>query len=176
MSAFMRFDGFQRDQSLPTRLVPFTTTFLFTLISVVPLHIPGFAVVTPSFALMAIYHWTIYRSDLLPPVAVFGTGILLDLLNGAPYVGTSSLLLLVLRQVLLSQRRFFVNRPFAYLWAGFLLVTVAMTVLEWALVSLLHGSVLDAEAPIFGAALTAASFPVGSYLLGRTQRGLLMRG
>jgi hypothetical protein len=107
---------------------------------------------------------------------VFGTGMLLDLLNGAPYVGTSSLLLLLLRQLLLSQRRFFVNRPFAYLWAGFLLVTTAMTVLEWALVSLLHGSVLDAEAPIFGAALTAASFPVGSYLLGRTQRGLLMRG
>jgi rod shape-determining protein MreD len=171
----MRFDGFQRDQSLPTRLVPFTTTFLLTLISVVPLHIPGFAVVTPSFALMAIYHWTIYRSDLLPPVAVFGIGMLLDLLNGSHYVGTSPLLLLLLREVLLRQRRFFVNRPFAYLWAGFLLVAAAMTLSEWALVSLLHGSALDAEAPIFGAALTAASFPVGSYLLGRTQRGLLMR-
>jgi len=173
----MRFDVFQRDQSLPSRLVPFTTTFLFTLVSVVPLHIPGFAVVTPSFALMAIYHWTIYRPDLLPPVAVFGTGMLLDLLNGAPYVGTSSLLLLLLRQLLLSQRRFFVNRPpFAYLWAGFLLVTAAMTAVEWALVSLLNGSALAAEAPIFGAALTAASFPVGSFLLGRTQRGVLMRG
>lgn len=171
----MRFDVFQRDQSLPSRLVPFTTTFLFTLISVVPLHIPGFAVVTPSFALMAIYHWTIYRSDLLPPVAVFGIGLLLDLLNGSHYVGTSSLLLLLLREVLLRQRRFFVNRPFAYLWAGFLLVTAAMTAAEWVLVSLLNGSALDAEAPVFGAALTAASFPVGSYLLGRTQRGLLMR-
>lgn len=171
----MRFDVFQRDQSTISRLVPFTTTFLFTLISVVPLHIPGFAVVTPSFALMAIYHWTIYRSDLLPPVAVFGIGLLLDLLNGAPYVGTSSLLLLLLRQVLLSQRRFFVNRPFAYLWAGFLLVAAAMTAAEWALVSMLHGAPLAAEPPVFGAALTAAMFPVGSYLLGRTQRGFLMR-
>lgn len=171
----MRFDIFQRDQSPVSRLVPFATTVLFTIISVVPLHIPGFAVVTPSFALMAVYHWTIYRSDLLPPVAVFGVGLLLDLLNGAPYVGTSSLLLLVLRQVLLGQRRFFVNRPFAYLWAGFLLVTAAMTAAEWTLVSMLHGGALAAAPPVFGAVLTAASFPVGSYLLGRTQRGLLMR-
>jgi rod shape-determining protein MreD len=171
----MRFDTFQRDPSLSSRLVPFATTFLLTLISVVPLHIPGFAVVTPSFALMAVYHWTIYRSDLLPPVAVFGTGLLLDLLNGAPYVGVSSLLLLLLRQALMSQRRFFVNRPFAYHWAGFLLVATVMTGLEWALVSVLHGSALAAEPPIFGAALTAACFPIGSYLLGRTQRGLLMR-
>jgi rod shape-determining protein MreD len=171
----MRFDAFQHDQGFASRLVPFATTFLLALTSVVPLHIPGFAVVTPAFALMAIYHWTIYRSDLLPPVAVFGIGLLLDLLNGAPYVGTSSLLLLLLRQALLSQRRYFVNRPFAHLWAGFLVVTATLTLLEWALVSVLHGAALAIEPPIFGAALTVATFPVGSYLLGRTQRSLLMR-
>jgi rod shape-determining protein MreD len=172
----MRSDVFSRDQSLASRLIPFATTLLFALISVVPLHIPGFAVVTPAFALMAVYHWTIYRSDLLPPVAVFGIGLLLDLLNGAPYVGTSSLLLLLLRSALLGLRRFFVNQPFPVLWAGFLVVTLAMTVAEWAVVSVLHGAALAAQPPIFGAALTVATFPLGSFLLGRMQRSLLMRG
>jgi len=38
----MRFDFFQRDAGLANRLVPFTTTLLFAIISEVPLHIPAF--------------------------------------------------------------------------------------------------------------------------------------
>lgn len=166
---------FQRDASLPNRLVPFTTTLLFALISVVPLHIPGFAVVTPAFTLMAVYHWSIYRPELLPPIAVFALGLLVDLLNGTPYVATSALSLLLARTALLSQRRFLVNRPFHVLWSGFLLVATAVTTFEWALVSLLHGGALGVEPFIFEAMLTAACFPVGSYLLARTQRSLMAR-
>ena len=35
-----------------------------------PLHIPGYAALTPAFTLMAVYHWTIYRPDLLPALAL----------------------------------------------------------------------------------------------------------
>jgi rod shape-determining protein MreD len=67
----MRLALFQREAGgFPNTLIPFTSTLVFVLLSVVPLQIPGFAVVTPAFALMAVYHWTIYRPDLLPPVAV----------------------------------------------------------------------------------------------------------
>lgn len=171
----MRLVLFQRDVNLSNRLVPFVTTLLFVMISVVPLHIPGFAVVTPAFALMAVYHWTIYRSDLLPPSAVFIAGLLLDLLNGTPYVGTSALSLLLVRSVLLGQRHFFANRLFPVLWAGFLLTAMAVTAFEWALVSLLHGAPLGARPFIFETVLTVATFPVGSYLLARSQRAFLMR-
>ncbi len=167
---------FQRESDgLPNKLVPSITTLLFVLVSVVPLHIPGFAVVTPAFALMAVFHWTIYRPDLLPPVAVFLLGLLLDLLNGTPYVGTSALTLLLTRTVLMGQRRFFINRLFPVLWAGFLATAAAVVTFEWALVSLLHGAALGARPFIFEAALTVASFPVASYLLARAQRAFLMR-
>ena len=43
----------QRDIGYPGRLVPFLTTALFAFFSVVPLNLPGFAVVMPAFALMA---------------------------------------------------------------------------------------------------------------------------
>src|SRR5258708_37922146 len=108
----MRFDFFQRDAGLPTRLVPFTTTLLFAIISEVPLHIPALPVVTPAFTLMAVYPWTIYRSDLLPPIALCAVGMLLDLLNGTQYIGTSSLTLLLVRSALRSHRRFLGNPPF----------------------------------------------------------------
>src|SRR5258708_39564371 len=116
----MRFDFFQRDAGLPTRLVPFTTTLLFAIISEVPLHIPALSVVTPAFTLMADYHWTIYRSELLPPIAVFAVGLLLDLLNGTQDIGMSSLSLLLARAALLRQRRFLVNQRFPSLWSGLL--------------------------------------------------------
>ncbi len=172
----MRMALFQREAGgFPNKLVPSLTTLLFVLLSVVPLHIPGFAVVTPAFALMAVFHWTIYRPDLLPPIAVFVAGLLLDLLNGTPYVGTSALSLLLTRTVLMGQRRFFINRLFPVLWAGFLGAMAAVVIFEWALVSLLHGAVLGVRPFVFEAALTVASFPAGSYLLARAQRAFLMR-
>ena len=172
----MRMALFQRESGgLPNKLTPFLSTLFFVIVSIVPLHLPGFAVVTPSFALMAVYHWTIYRPELLPPITVFASGLLLDLLNGTPYVGTSALFLLLTRSVLMSQRRFFVNRLFPVMWAGFLLATAIVTILEWLLVSVLHGGMLGLRPFIFAAVLTVASFPLVSYFLARLQRAFLMR-
>ena len=124
---------------------------------------------------MAVYHWTIYRPDLLPPVAVFLAGLLLDFLNGTQYVGTSALSLLLVRTALHSQSRFFVNRPFPLLWAGFLLTAIAVIAFEWAVVSVLLGTAVGTRPFLFEAVLTVACFPIGSYVLTRLQRGFLVR-
>jgi rod shape-determining protein MreD len=167
---------FQREAGgFPSNLVPFLTTLVFVFLSVVPLHIPGFAVVAPAFALMAVYHWTIYRPELLPPLAVFVLGLLLDFLNGTPYVGVSAASLLLAQWVLMSARRFFINRLFPTLWAGFLVIAIAVISFEWALVSALYRQALGPRPFLFEAILTVASFPLGSYLLTRLQRGWLMR-
>jgi rod shape-determining protein MreD len=166
----MRLALFQREAGgFPNTLIPLTSTLVFVLLSVVPLQ------VTPAFALMAVYHWTIYRAELLPPVAVFLAGLLLDFLNGTQYVGTSALSLLLVRTALLSQRRFFVNRPFPLLWAGFLLTAVIVIAFEWALVSALLRTLVGTRPFIFETVLTVASFPLGSYILTRLQRGFLTR-
>ena len=171
----MRLVLLQREANRSNRLVPFVTTLFFVMISVLPLRVPGFSAVAPSFALMAVYHWTIYRAELLPASAVFIVGLLLDLLSGTPYVGTSALSLLLARTTLMGQRRFLVDRFFPVLWAGFLLTAVAVIAFEWALVSLLHGAPLGTRPFIFEAVLTVATFPVGSYILARAQRAFLAR-
>jgi rod shape-determining protein MreD len=158
-----------------TRFVPFLITLVFAIISVVPLHVPGFSVVTPAFALMAVFHWTVYRPDLMPLSAVFVIGLFLDLLNGTPYVGLSALSLLIMRSVVLGQRRFIVNRTFPVVWLGFLAVTVGIFAFLWAVVSLLHGGILGVRPFIFQAVLTVACYPVGSYVLAWAHRAFLLR-
>lgn len=164
-----------REISLAGQFVPVASTLVFALGSAVPLHIPGFDVVTPAFALMALFHWTVYRPDLLPLSGVFGLGLLLDLLSGTPF-GVSALALLLARAVLLKQRGLFVDQPFPVLWGGFLVFAAATFAVQWLVISLLHGMLLGARPILFQMVLTVASFPVGSYLLAWVHRALVLRG
>ena len=157
------------------RLLPIATTLLATVISIQPAHIPGDAALTPAFTLMAVYHWTIYRPDLLPPLALFLVGITQDLLAGAP-PGVTALVLLLARPVVLRQRRHFVNRPFPFVWAGFTVLTGSSILLLWTLHCLLGGVVADFRGTVFRAVLTISMFPMASFLLGRAQRTLMGAG
>lgn len=154
------------------RLWPLVTTLLATLVSVLPLRVPGYAALTPAFALMAVYHWTIYRPDLLPPTGVFAVGLAGDLLTDGP-VGVNTLLLLLARAAVLRQRRYFVNRTFPFVWSGFTLLGVAAMLGLWALQCLMQLAVFDLRTTVFRTVLTVASFPLASFALGRSQRALM---
>lgn len=164
----------QRDIGLINRLMPAITTIACVFVSVIPVHLPGFALVTPAFAIMAVYHWSIYRPDLLPFIATFGAGLFLDMLNGAP-LGISALVLLLTRAIVLTQRQLFIGRSFALVWAGFVAAAAAAAAFEWAIVSLFYGMVLDVRPFLFQAVLTIAGYPLVSYFLVRVQRNLLVR-
>jgi rod shape-determining protein MreD len=157
------------------RLLPVATTLLAAVISVLPVQIPGYAALTPVFTLMAAYHWTIYRPDLLPPIALFAVGMTEDLLAGSP-VGVNALLLLLTRVAVLGYRRYFINRNFPFVWSGFtLLAAVAMFGL-WGLHCVLDLSLLDFRNAVIRAALTIAMFPLASFMLGRMQRAMMGAG
>src|SRR5436305_257420 len=154
------------------RLLPAATMVVAALIAVVPVRAPGYAALTPAFSLMAAYHWTIYRPDLLPPAILFAVGVAEDLLTGGP-VGVTALLLLVARAAVLNNRRYFVNRGFAFVWAGFtILASIGMLGL-WAVHCALDLTILDFRRTLFRTAVTIAGFPVASFLVGRAQRALI---
>ncbi|MFL5266801.1 MAG: rod shape-determining protein MreD [Stellaceae bacterium] len=155
-----------------TSLLPAATTVLAMLASIQPLHFPGYAAVTPAFTLMAVYHWTMHRPQLLPAFALFFIGTVQDLLSGA-LPGVTALVLLLTRAIVLSQRRHFVKRSFPFIWAGFTLLTGGVMFLLWALHSLLAAQLLDFHSTMFRAVLTISLYPVASLLLGRSQRILL---
>ncbi|HEV2101056.1 MAG TPA: rod shape-determining protein MreD [Stellaceae bacterium] len=154
------------------RLLPVATTAAAALLSIQPVHLPGYAALAPAFTLMAVYHWTIYRPDLLPPFALFLVGAAHDLLAGGQ-PGVTPLLLLLARAAVLRYRRWFPDRDFPFVWAGFTLLTVAAMAGLWLLDSLLEARLVAFRGGIFRAVLTISLFPVASFLLGRTQRALM---
>jgi rod shape-determining protein MreD len=157
------------------RLLPIATTLFATVISIQPAHIPGYAALTPAFTLMAVYHWTIYRPDLLPPSAIFLVGVTQDLLSGVP-PGVTALVLLVARAAVLPHRGHFVNRLFPFVWTGFTMLTIGVMLFLWILHCLLDGVLVDSRGTVFRAVLTISTFPIASFLLGRTQRTLMSAG
>ena len=165
----------QHTDNSVTRLFPIATTLLASIISIQPTHIPGYAALTPAFTLMAVYHWTIYRPDLLRPFALFLVGITQDLLAGVP-PGVTALVLLLTRSVVLSYRRHFVNRLFPFVWTGFTILTGGAMLFLWFLHCLLDGVLVDFRGTVFRAVLTVSMFPIASFLLGRTQRTLMGAG
>ena len=81
------------------RLLPTATVVLAAVIGLLPLPIPGYAALTPAFALMAVYHWSVYRPDLLPPIGVFAVGFAQDLVTGATVPASALVLLLAVTGV-----------------------------------------------------------------------------
>jgi rod shape-determining protein MreD len=152
--------------------LPIATTVLAALLSIEPLHLDGYAALTPAFTLMATYHWTIYRPDLLPAPLLFLIGTIEDLLSGG-LPGVTAVTLLLARAIVLPRRHYFVDRPFPSIWAGFTLLTGGAMLFLWALHSLLDGELLDLRAPVLRAVLTVSVFPIASFLLGRSQRALI---
>jgi rod shape-determining protein MreD len=153
-------------------VLPIATTVLAALLSVEPLHLVGYAALTPAFTLMATYHWTIYRPDLLPVLALFLIGTIQDLLSGG-LPGVTAVTLLLARAIVLPQRHYFVDRRFPFIWAGFTLLTGGAMLFLWALHSMLAAELLDLRGPVLRALLTIAVFPIASFLLGRSQRALI---
>jgi len=154
------------------RLLPIATTIIAAVIAIMPMRIPGYAALTPAFALMAVYHWTIYRPGLLPAGGLFVIGFAEDLLTGGP-VGVNALLLLLARAAVLRQRRHFINRGFPFVWSGFTLLAMAAMLGLWTLHCLLQISLSGFRTTVFRTVLTIAIFPAASFALGRSQRALM---
>ena len=153
-------------------VLPIATTILAALLSIEPLHLDGYAALTPAFTLMATYHWTIYRPNLLPAPLLFLIGTIQDLLSGG-LPGETAVTLLLARAIVLPHRHYFVDRPFPFIWAGFTLLTGGAMLFLWALHSLLAAELLDLRGPVLRAVLTISVFPIASFLLGRSQRALI---
>ena len=154
------------------RMLPIATTVIAAILTILPVRAPGYADLTPAFTLMAVYHWSIYRPDLLPAIGLFAVGFAQDLLTGAA-VGSGALVLLLARAAVLRYRRFFISRTFPFVWAGFTLLGAAAVLSLWALHCLLQLHFSDLPSTVFRTVLTIAIFPVASFALGRTQRALI---
>lgn len=149
--------------------LPVAVTLSFLLFSLVPLHIPGFDRIVPALPLMAIFHWSIYRPELMPISAVFLLGILSDALQGTPF-GLHSAIYLGVYGAVTFQHGFFFDKSFAVVWVIFGFVAGAAMILTLLLVSFVSMSLVSPGAVFFQFLSTVAFFPVVAWLLSQLHR------
>jgi rod shape-determining protein MreD len=156
------------------RLVPFGVTLTLMLFAMTPTYVSGMSHITPMYAFMAVYFWSIYRPDLLGYGTVFAIGIMEDLLAGTP-LGSSALMLLICQRVVLRQQKFFNSRPFILIWVAFALLTLGAIFLRWLCVGLASASGFTPFSAAIGCYfMTVALYPIVAWLLAKAQMKLLV--
>ncbi|GIX10611.1 rod shape-determining protein MreD [Elioraea sp.] len=165
----------QRLDQAARDLAPSALTVLLVLAMGIPLGLPAQHGLMPMPAVAAVYFWTLYRPGLMPPLSVFGVGVLTDLLTAAP-LGINPLLLLLLHAAVLTQRRVLARQSFLLVWTVFALLAAATLGLGWILRIALAMRLLPAEPALYEFALTVALYPAFSWLFVRIERSLAAAG
>ncbi len=153
-------------------LVPVLLSLVLAIFSVIPVEIPGYSSVTPNLFLMSLYHWTLYRPRHLPYASIFMIGLLIDLLTSAPggTIGLQPLVFLLIRNQVLANRRYFVDKSFPYVWWGFALTAISVSLFLWVAGSALNNRFLEPRSFAFQTVLTVGLFPIMSWVFVQIQR------
>src|SRR3954468_12400288 len=70
--------------SLFAATVPVICGLIGVILSNLPISFSGGAIPPPLLGFMAVYFWSLFRPDLMPPAGAFIIGLAQDLLSGAP--------------------------------------------------------------------------------------------
>lgn len=155
-------------------LTPFALALILVVLSLIPVRLPGFAPIAPLLTLVAVYHWSIYRPNLFPAVAVFAIGLLQDMLGGAP-PGLHAVVFLSVSSLVATQRRFLVGKSFFTYWFGFGLLSLAAAGEMWLLGSIWNAFILDFHVLFFQYLLTLGLFPPVAWIFLRWQQAFLQQ-
>ncbi|MDP3936277.1 MAG: hypothetical protein Q8Q56_04755 [Alphaproteobacteria bacterium] len=105
-------------------------------------YVPGFTIILAVFvsiltgiqslAYIAIFYWSVFRSDLVPISLLLGLGLISDSLSGH-LLGEETFLYLALMSIIHMDRRFLLHKEFSYLWQSIGSLIVVMGVGKWIL-------------------------------------------
>ncbi len=146
------------------RMFPGATTALLLLLLAAPLGLPGQAELQCALVLGCVFFWSLFRPASLPPLLVFGLGMLADLLSFGP-LGISVLVLLIVHGLAMLWRYDLTRQSFLMVWLVFAVIATGAAALQWALISLLTFQMLPAMPVFFQAALSAGLYPLLAVVL-----------
>jgi cell shape-determining protein MreD len=105
-------------------------------------YVPGFAIIIgvcfsilsgiQSFAYIAIFYWSVFRSDFVPISLLVGLGLICDSLSGH-LLGEETFIYLALMSIIHMDRRFLLHKEFNYLWQSIGSLIVVIGVGKWLL-------------------------------------------
>lgn len=151
---------------------PIALTLLFSVLSVVPVNLPGYAQIVPDFVLMGVFYWTVHRPDLMRTWTVFVVGLLCDVLSGTP-LGVTALVLVLVHAIIIAQHKVFRGKSFVIVWWAFALVAPTAHVVTAMIALVATGTVVNSSMLVLRLVLTVMLYPIFAWLLGRAQRAFL---
>lgn len=150
------------------RVLPLLTVMAAILLDLLPLTTLAADAVRPSLTIVAVYFWTLYRPDLMGPLGLFVLGLIADAIAGIP-LGTSSLMLLAIRFMVMVPQRILLARSFLGGWFGLALVTFSLLGLRWLLACLYALHLFPLGTVLVSSLLTVACYPPLALILGRVR-------
>ena len=153
-------------------MTPVLLTLFLVLVNAVPSGLPHFSPLTPTLAMMAVYYWSIFRPELMPASAVFGIGLLQDVISGGP-IGLMALVLVLIHGICVSQRRVFLSKSFMVGWWGFMMVAAGTTLIGYIAACLYYGTLFNPLPVLAQSGLTVALYPPFNWLFVRAEQRLL---
>ncbi|MFT8244669.1 rod shape-determining protein MreD [Roseomonas sp. BN140053] len=147
---------------------PTTLAALLLILAATPAGLP---VLGPGLTLACVFFWSVFRPAAMPAPAVFGLGLLQDLLAFAP-LGQGVLTLLLAHGAAIRFRRFLARQSFAVVWIIFCVFALAASVLGYALQVVLGWQVVPASPGLVQAGLAAGAYPAVAAVLTRVHEGM----
>jgi rod shape-determining protein MreD len=123
----------RRIDALARAVLPTALTAVLLVLAAAPVGVPGLVV---AAALPCVFFWSVFRPAAMSPPAVFGLGLLQDLLTAAP-VGAGLLPLLIVHGLAARWRGFLARRSFLLVWLAFCGFAAGAAALSYVLDSLL---------------------------------------
>ena len=122
--------------------IPFFFSFFLLLVGLLPWRVAFWSHFAVPLVYASLFCWVVFRPDLLMVPAVFLLGLSADLLTISP-LGYYTFLFLIFYWAVLLERRYFVGRPFWFLWSAFGAFVCPLMIAQWLLASLLNLSWLS---------------------------------
>lgn len=114
---------------------PFFMVVFLEMITVIPIRLPSFSMVSPPLALIPIYYWAVHNPWRFGIFSAFSCGFLMDVLTMNP-LGINALIFTLLYYTVNQLRRFIAGKPFYVSWLGFSLFGTISLIIKWFLISL----------------------------------------
>lgn len=150
---------------------PAVSTIGLMLLTAAPFGFAGQSALLPAVATGSVYFWSLYRPSAMPPVLVFGVGLLLDLLGYLP-LGVGVLMLLAVHGFALRMQRMLARLGFLVVWIVYLGFAACASLMIWILASLLGFQLLPITAAIFQWAVAVALYPALAVVLTSAHRSI----
>lgn len=141
------------------KFLPLVSSFLWMILSLIPLRNDLNLVARPMIGLMCVYFWVMYRPDLFGAFSVFVLGMFFDVLSIAP-LGMYMLLYLIMYVMVTNVSKYITEKTFEILLIGFSLLAAGVMIVGWIVSSLYYAQLVPVKSFLFSYLTSVALYPV----------------